>query len=73
MTLGLGLFSGRWELRADDTMTDPFTSRRAERRAERLAGITLFLLGSAAFALATAYLAHIAGAQMTAVLAAVIR
>jgi hypothetical protein len=50
-------------------MTDPFTLRGAERRAERRAGIVLFLLGSAN-ALAISYLARIAGADLIAVLAA---
>ena len=54
-------------------MTDPFTRRRAERRAEQRAGIILFLLGSSAFALAISYLARIASADLTAVWAAAIR
>jgi hypothetical protein len=53
-------------------MTDP-TRRPEERRAERRAGIMLFLLGSAVFALAISYLARIAGADLTAVWAAAIR
>jgi hypothetical protein len=52
-------------------MTDPFTRRRAERRAEWRAGIILFLLGAAVFALAISYLARIAHADLTAVLAAI--
>jgi hypothetical protein len=52
-------------------MIDPSTRRRAERRAERRAGIILFLLGAAVFALAISYLARIAGADLTAVLAAI--
>ena len=58
-------------------MTDPFNAmtdpirRRAERRAEWRAGIILFLLGSVVFALAISYLARIAGADLTAVLAAI--
>ena len=43
-----------------DAMTDPIR-RREERRAEWRAGIILFLLGSAVFALAISYLARIAG------------
>ena len=54
-----------------NAMTDPFTRRRAERRAEWRAGIILFLLGAAVFALAISYLARIAGADLTAVLAAI--
>jgi hypothetical protein len=34
-----------------NAITDPFTRRRAERRAEWRAGILLFLLGAAVFAL----------------------
>jgi hypothetical protein len=56
-----------------NAVTDPFTRRRAERRAEWRAGIILFLLGSAVFALAISYLARIAGADLTAVWAAAIR
>jgi hypothetical protein len=56
-----------------NAMTDPFTRRRAERRAERRAGLILFLLGSAVFALAISYLARIAHADLTAVWAAAIR
>jgi len=48
-----------------DAMTDPFTRRRAERRAERRAGIILFLLGAAVFALAVSYLARTAHADLT--------
>ena len=54
-----------------NAMTDPFTRRRAERRPEWRAGIILFLLGAAVFALAISYLARIAGADLTAVLAAI--
>jgi len=54
-----------------NAITDPFTRRRAERRAEWRAGIILFLLGAAVFALAISYLARIAGADLTAVLAAI--
>ena len=53
---------------AYDAMTDPSTRRRAERRVDRRAGIILFLLGSAIFALAISYLARIAGADLTALL-----
>jgi hypothetical protein len=52
-----------------NAMTDPFTRRRAER-AEWRAGLLLFLLGAAVFALAISYLARIAGADLTAVTAA---
>ena len=54
-----------------NAMTDPFTRRRAERRAEWRAGIILFLLGSAVFALAISYLARIAHTDLTTVLAAI--
>ena len=54
-----------------NAMTDPFTRRRAERLAEWRAGIILFLLCAAVFALAISYLACIAGADLTAVLAAI--
>jgi hypothetical protein len=50
---------------------DPFTRRRAEQRVERRAGIVLFLLGFAVFALTISYLTRIAGAHLTAVLAAI--
>jgi hypothetical protein len=56
-----------------NAMTDPFTRRREARRAEWRAGIILFLLGSAIFALAISYLARFAGADLTAALTAAIR
>ena len=56
-----------------NAMTDPFTRRRAERRAEWRAGIILFLLGAAVFALAISYLARMVGADLTAVWATAIR
>jgi hypothetical protein len=52
---------------------DPFQRRRAERRVERRAGIVLFLLGFAVFALTISDLAGTAGANLTAVFAAAVR
>ena len=56
------------------SLSDAGPRHPPERRAERRAGIVLFLLGSATFALAISYLlARIAGADLIAVLAAATR